>query len=252
MIGFLHFEKRGNDWAAGAMAALGAVKPHLVFLFWIALLIWSVDQRRWKVMLGGILVGLAATLIPVAFNPAVLHQYKSALSHEHPPSNVLSPTLGTILRLLFSSDRQWLHLIPSACGVLWLAFFWHKHRLDWNWAEYLPLVLLASFLTTFYGAFTCDRVILLVPIIQAAVWVALADRLPVTLVALAWFLLIDGLAVALFTLGPSWLTWDRFSPGPPGRRELNYMWMTPVLFISYLVLSQCAGRGPKKLSYHVG
>src|SRR5262249_58954292 len=30
--GFLHFKRRGNGWAAGAVAALGGVKPHFVYL----------------------------------------------------------------------------------------------------------------------------------------------------------------------------------------------------------------------------
>jgi hypothetical protein len=50
--GFLCAERRRHDFLAGASAALLAIKPHLAYLFWIAILVWCV-RRRWKVLLGG-------------------------------------------------------------------------------------------------------------------------------------------------------------------------------------------------------
>src|SRR5437763_628311 len=47
---FLTFVRRGNDLCAGAACALLAVKPHLAYLFWIAVLLWSIRERRWHVL----------------------------------------------------------------------------------------------------------------------------------------------------------------------------------------------------------
>ena len=45
IVGFLHFERKGRLFLAGAACVLIAVKPHLVFLFWIALGLWALGGR---------------------------------------------------------------------------------------------------------------------------------------------------------------------------------------------------------------
>src|SRR5262249_20315843 len=58
-IGFLHFEKHGEDLWAGAMLALTCLKPHIVYLLLLGVLLWVIRQRRWYVLLGCCLTGLA-------------------------------------------------------------------------------------------------------------------------------------------------------------------------------------------------
>ena len=53
----------------------------------------------------------------------------------------------------------------------------------------MPLLVLVSFLTTFYGAWPFDLVILLLPVIQAAVWAVEVKSLRTA--ALAMYLVID-------------------------------------------------------------
>src|SRR5260370_32694991 len=43
IVGFLHYERKGQLFLAGAACVLIAIKPHLLFLFWIALVLWAVD-----------------------------------------------------------------------------------------------------------------------------------------------------------------------------------------------------------------
>src|SRR6266545_3516826 len=47
IVGFLHFEKKKSCFLAGVSTTLIAVKPHLVYLFWIGLILWTWNQRRW-------------------------------------------------------------------------------------------------------------------------------------------------------------------------------------------------------------
>ena len=52
ITGFLVLEKKRKSLAAGAMLAVVAIKPHLLYLFWLALLFWICRYRRWQVLLG--------------------------------------------------------------------------------------------------------------------------------------------------------------------------------------------------------
>src|SRR5260370_10073385 len=63
IVGFLHFERQGRLFLAGAACVLIAIKPHLLFLFWIALALWALKGRRWRVLIGGIGTGGCATAI---------------------------------------------------------------------------------------------------------------------------------------------------------------------------------------------
>jgi hypothetical protein len=219
IVGFLHFEKRGHDWLAGAALLLPAVKPHAVYLFGLAVLVWAVYRRRWSILFGGIATALAAVSIAFAFNPHVLEQYRFAL--ENPPSVNITPTFGALLRLVFGADQTWLQYMPSALGLLWFPFFWWQRREAWSWQHQAPLLLLVSFLTSAYGSWVFDLVILVVPILQVATWVIAHPDRRVCRIAVVSFLAID--AVALFQ-NLAGVTYPAF------------FWMTPALFASYLIL----------------
>jgi hypothetical protein len=226
-VGFLYFERRGRDLAAGAAMSLLALKPHLAYLFWLALLLWVVRSRRWHVLLGGALAGLCATLVPLAVNPAVFRQYQHALT-AHRPTAWATPTLGTALRLLFGEEREWLQFVPLLPGTVWLLVYWLRHRTTWSWAEQTPLLLLVSFLTTCYGAWSHDYVLLLVPVMQVACWAARDSRRVPALVAIAIYVTINAVIVGLDLAGYS--------------EELFLLWMSPAFLLAYLGLRRLHGQ----------
>src|SRR5262249_31119857 len=158
---FLCMNRAGRPGLAGAAAVLLAIKPHLVFLFGFALLLWAVDRRRWRVLAGGALAGLAATALPPARHPPLLGPYWEALAHR-PPAVWLSPTCGSLLRLAFGEDCFQLQFVPPLLGLLWFLVHWRRCRRTWDWGEQAPLLLLVSFLTAPYGAWPFDLVVLLV------------------------------------------------------------------------------------------
>ncbi len=219
VVGFLECERRGWDWLAGAALVLPAVKPQLVYLFGLAVLLWAVDRRRWRMLLGGVLTALAALGIAAAFNPHVLMQYRYALAN--PPSANVTPTVGALLRLAFGAEHTWLQFLPTVAGTIWFPFHWLRHRRTWSWGEQAPMLLFASFLTTAYGAWVFDLVVLLLPLLQAAVWVVADAKRRAAALAAASFLVIDGVALAMNLLG---VTYPAF------------IWMAPALFAVYLVL----------------
>jgi hypothetical protein len=222
LVGFLYFLRRGPDWAAGLALLPALVKPQLFYLVGLALLLWAVRERRWAV-LGGAAAGLAvATGLALAPNPHVLGQYADLMTH-HPPAECLSPTLGAVLRTAFGREHFWLQFLPPLAGVAWLIPHWLRRRRDWDWQEQLPLLVLVSLLTTSYGAWAFDLVLLLLPVLGTAAALCRAGRRPLALTALAAYLALNALALGLNLLGV-----DGFW----------FLWLTPAALAGYLFLGR--------------
>jgi hypothetical protein len=168
---FLECERRGYHFAAGAATVLLAIKPHLAYLVWLAILCDAIAHRRWRMLLGGAVVGLACAVVPLIFDPHVWHNYADALGNR-PPEQWVSPTLGTVLRLVFGEELFRLQFVPVLFGLIWFAYHWHAHRSKWDWTEQLPLLLLVSFVTAPYGAWPFDMVLLL----PAVMWLVLRSE----------------------------------------------------------------------------
>jgi hypothetical protein len=217
VAGFLYnVEIKSNDWLAGALAALISIKPQLFFLFWIALAIWMIQTRRWKVLLGlGLTLGLS-TLAGLAFNRSLLAQYlPTVLGYR--PTVWFTPTIGSYLRLLFGYHRAWLQFIPPLAGLLWFAVRWRDHRADWRWSRELPPLLFVSLLTVSYG-WTYDYVLLCAALIPMAALMVRTSRRRSLIVA----------ASAYFALNLAYL-------GAQTHLDDGYMgWFLPALGIVYL------------------
>jgi Glycosyltransferase family 87 len=167
VAGFLALVQQRRDLLAGVAASLIGIKPHLALLFWIALVVWTLRTRRWGVIVGGILAGLALTGIAMAHRPGVVAEYFQTLRGS-PPSQYHSPTLGMVLRLLFDEERFSLQFVPVVPGIAWLVWFGMRHRHDWDWGRHLPAVLLGSMLTAAYGAWLFDLTVLFVVVARIA------------------------------------------------------------------------------------
>ena len=218
IVGFLHFERRQKWFWAGASTALVAIKPQLLFLFWIALLFWSVERRRWPVIFGVSLACLAATAIPFMVNPAVIGQYIAALV-SYPPDYWATPTLGALLRLLFGAGQFWLQFVPPAVGTAWFLLYWRRHRATWDWSEQMPWLLLASLVATAHG-WEYDQVVLLLVVVPVAVGVLGMRRAMTAFWIVCVYLAVDGLALLLNLL---------HSPA------FFYIWLAPALLSWYWI-----------------
>ncbi len=174
VIGFLRYERQRRDWLAGAFLALVAIKPHLLYLVWAALLLWTLETRRWRAPAGAAVTLAAATLVALAANPAVIGQYLTATAADS-PLIWATPTFGSLLRMLFGFERRWLQFAPLAPGLLWLARYWRRRCPDWQWPPHMPLILLVSTTTTAFG-WSFDQVVLLPAVL--AVMRGLLDGLP--------------------------------------------------------------------------
>jgi hypothetical protein len=215
--GFLAALRAGRDNLAGAATVLLALKPHLTLLFWLALLLWALQQGRWRILLGGALTGVAATSLALAFDPDLLGHYWHTLTTS-PPAQYRSPTLGYLLRLVWGEEHFRLQFLPVLLGLLFFVPWFLRYRRCWDWNRQLPLLLLISFVTASYGAWPFDLVVLLVPVLGLAVAVRKERRL-VQALAGAVYLLMNAGAVMLVS------------------REAEYLWfiwMAPALLAGYL------------------
>lgn len=215
---FLVFVRQGRDFLAGASLVLLAIKPHLAYLFWIALLCWCLSRRRWAILGGGLLGGAAALGVAMLCNPAVLGQYWHTFTHQ-PPAQYRSPTLGTVLRLWFGEEHFCLQFLALLPGLAWLLPYWLRHRRDWEWSERLPLLLLVSMLTAAYGAWLFDLALLLVPVLQTAARTRRDTWKPAALAYLA----INAVAASQLAVEAEYFA---------------FIWMTPALLLAYLLLQR--------------
>ena len=102
----------------GPALVLAATKPQLCYLFWVVLVLWLWEQKRWRVASSAIVSGLIAWGIPTLLNPGVTIQFLQA-TQTNPPLFWMTTTLGTLLRVAFGSEKTWLQFLPSLFGLAW-------------------------------------------------------------------------------------------------------------------------------------
>jgi hypothetical protein len=82
---------------------------------------------------------------------------------------MLSPTIGSVLRVLIGPQYFRLQFVPVFLGLGWLLIRWYRNRQRWDWVFQAPPLLLASFLSAPYGGWPFDLVVLLLPVLQSAI-----------------------------------------------------------------------------------
>jgi hypothetical protein len=199
---------------AGISISLMAIKPQLLYLVWLALLLWCWHQRKWMILIvGGLLLALEMA-IPSIFNPSVVTQYFQNMA-EYPITEWATPTIGSYLRVLFGLDKFWLQFLPPLLGSAWLIYHWYQHRQFWSWTDEMPLLTIVSLVTNPYS-WTYDLVLLLPVIIYvAAGMVAQAHPLKnnkVFIIIILLYVILDILNILLHTqFNEFWFGW--FAPG---------------------------------------
>lgn len=165
---FLYLEQ-DHPFLAGAALILPFAKPHLLSLFWLALLFWVVMRKSRAVATGFLTALSATTCLALAFDPAVFQHYRDMLYHGSIGQEFI-PAFSGVLRLLFFHRLFWAQFVPMAVGLIWCMWFYFVNRSKWNWQDHGLTLLVVSLLTTPYAWLT-DEVIVLPAILQAAMWI---------------------------------------------------------------------------------
>jgi hypothetical protein len=170
IVAFLHFERKNQLFLAGVTTTMLSIKPHLIYLFWIGLILWVWNQRRWRVAYGAIVAGLIVAIIPAMFDPAVHHQFIEMYRFpgRSTPFELPAPSIGSFLTLYVPHGNLPIQFLPPLLGTLWFLWHWQKYKENWNWSEQVPMMMLVSLTLSPY-AWTYDQVILLPAVIHGFV-----------------------------------------------------------------------------------
>ncbi|MDY3556440.1 glycosyltransferase family 87 protein, partial [Gemmata sp. JC717] len=170
LAGFLHFVRRDRPLAAGACAALTALKPHLLAAFGVLLIADALSRRGRRALAAGTGAVAAALVVALVPNPDVLEQFVTAARNPRPETVPLSgyalPVPAYWLRVWVSRESFWVQFVPCAVACAALLARRLRQGAAWDWGHELPLVVAVSVLATPYGGWIFDLPVLLVP----AVW----------------------------------------------------------------------------------
>jgi hypothetical protein len=132
---------RANRWFWSGVALLGMVlKPQLLWLVLLAVLLWTLQQKRWQLLAGAAVAVAAAAVAALLYDPAATHYFHNAYG----AAMATDCGFGGALRLIFGHERQWLQYVPCIFGAAWFAWYWARRRKTWTWDGDLPLLLLIS------------------------------------------------------------------------------------------------------------
>jgi len=221
---FLYFH-RTRPFLAGAVLLLCSLKPHLFFPFGMALVLWSITGKRYRVLAGFATSLAVACALAFALDENAWAQY-SLMMHSGGALDEAVPTLSVYFRMLVARHAVSLQFAPEAAACLWALWYFWTHRSRWNWLDHGLMVLLVGAVCTPYGWFTDESMAL--PAVLAGLYAATGARRPVwPLAAIAGAALIELLmAVPIITSDylwttPAWLGWYLYATGRIGGRAGN-------------------------------
>jgi Glycosyltransferase family 87 len=224
LIGFLFFAQKKAWSYAAASLALVSIKPHLLYLLWLALFLWMLKERQWRAGFGLLVVGIAVAFIPLLWNTEIYSQYFQLLRRGDAlrPLDWATPSLGTTMAELLAIRATWIRWSPSVAGGLWFLWYWSRHAATWDWVSQFPLVLLVSIVTASF-AWTFDHVVLVPAVIQCAVWTSKSENVRQRQFVIAFHVLLSGILFVskIFVLNDFW-----------------YFWLAPTFLLFYLYVRQ--------------
>ncbi len=165
LVGFLVLLRRGQEFAAGMCLWTLSFKPQVVYLFWVALVLWSLSRRRWRVLAGTGTALLLAAGLTLALRPDVFSAYLATFETAD-PTVWATPVLGNVFRLALGPDEGWWSFVPTLIGAGALLALWPRLRARWDWPKALPWLVLVS-LWTAPHAWTFDQVLALTALLPA-------------------------------------------------------------------------------------
>jgi hypothetical protein len=146
LTAFLLLLMSRKNFAAGVMLLGVGFKPHLLYLFLLAVLLWIIQKRAWT-LLAGVMAGYGtATLATVLRNPYSMDYFH----HTYSVAIEVHCGVGWVLRTIFGVQHSWLQFLPCVFGFAWFLYYWIKHRRQWDWQIHLPLLLVVSISTSPY------------------------------------------------------------------------------------------------------
>ncbi|MFN2581504.1 MAG: glycosyltransferase family 87 protein [Candidatus Dormibacteria bacterium] len=217
LVGFVQSVSRRRDIAAGAWVAATLLKPQLLALVWVALLLWVITGRRWKVPGGIAATVIMASLAALVPNHHVFAQYQDLMTSAPPTATFESPSISSILQVFAHAAGSWPQYLPTIAGVCVMMAIWYRRRHTWDIVRELPWLITASLFVTAYGGWSFDLVLLLVPILAVGAALVRRGDAPALLTAGVVFACVSAVTVEMMLTGVPQQLW---------------VWVTPVVAIA--------------------
>ncbi len=197
-----------TDLISGFFLGLCAIKPALIYLFWPALLLWSLSEHRYRVLVGLCLAIGSGTLISMIFRPGILLDYLQFVKAAA-VTNWKVPTIGFWLRNIWDRHFVFWQYIPIGLGLVWLMIHWMLHRRHWDWLQQISWLTFMSLITTVF-AWSHDQIILIPAVIEAAVLIRTNSKsIPAKIILLStWLAFMIFIFIAHLTRDDSWFVWQ--------------------------------------------
>ena len=155
-----------RPYMAGSALCLCALKPHLFLPFAVALLLWIIATRSFRLVLGFVVTLSAATIVAMRFDPMVWTHYLEMLQTSGISAEfVACPAVA--LRFRINPHAIWLQHLPAALGCAWAAGYYVRNRTGWDWMRHGALLVVVSLLVSPY-AWVTDQAILLPALLFAS------------------------------------------------------------------------------------
>ena len=141
--GFIFYVERRRWLLTGLVLLLLTFKIQLVYLLWIAIILWILYEKHWRVLFGLIAASLVTFGIAMLLYPSVINDYIIFMI-DNAPTHCNNPTLYALLCVLGGEKINWLRYIAPLVGLIWLVIFWWKDRDNWIWREKISIIIIIS------------------------------------------------------------------------------------------------------------
>jgi len=148
MVLFLSLHRTNPFWA-GAALWFCSLKPHVLLPFAVALLLWIVTERAWKVLAGALAAMAASCALTEWIDPSAWSQY-AQWAHNSGISREFIPCLAVVLRNSIHPAWSGLVFLPAVLGCAWAAVYFWRKRAHWDWIADGGLLTLVSLVVAPY------------------------------------------------------------------------------------------------------
>ncbi len=206
---FLYLHK-SRPFLAGAALMPCALKPHLFLPVVIALLLWEVKEKSFRIVAGFSASLVASCGLTYLYDRNVWLDYRQLMN-----SGIMDqfvPTPSSALRFLIDRNGDWVQFVPEIICCAWAAWYFWTRRKVWDWMDHGLLLVLVSLATAPYAFFTDESIVL--PAVLAGLMQAMNRRrslVPIAFIALAALIeVFKGVQIIspyyLWTT-PAWIGW---------------------------------------------
>jgi hypothetical protein len=157
----------GKPFLAGMALWLCALKPHLFLPFGVALLLWIVATRAWRLFGGFAVMMTASSLVATSLDRHIWAQYREMMRTAGIESEFI-PCLSVALRFAIHRQAMWIEYLPAAAACVWAVYYFRTHRESWSWTEHGAMLMLVGIALAPY-AWIMDQA-LLIPAVMLGIY----------------------------------------------------------------------------------